>query len=160
MSTDGFTTCLWFDGQAEEAAHYYVSVFKNSSIGRVTHYTEGAMQPAGTVLTVEFTVNGHKFVALNGGPQFKFTEAISFQMFCRNQEEIDHYWTKLTEGGGEPGPCGWLKDRFGVSWQVIPEGLDEMISDPDTSKSSRAMQAMLKMHKLDIAALEKAYEGE
>ncbi|MCX5418547.1 VOC family protein [Streptomyces sp. NBC_00078] len=160
MTTDGFTTCLWFDGQAEEAAHFYVSVFKNSSIGRVSHYTEGAMQPAGTVLTVDFTVNGHKFVALNGGPQFKFTEAISFQMFCQNQEEIDHYWTKLTEGGGEPGPCGWLKDRFGVSWQVIPEGLDEMISDPDTAKSSRAMQAMLKMHKLDIAALEKAYKGE
>ncbi|MFG2788034.1 VOC family protein [Streptomyces sp. NPDC048419] len=160
MTTDGFTTCLWFDGQAEEAAHYYVSVFKNSSIGRVSHYTEGAMQPAGTVLTVEFTVNGHKFVALNGGPQFKFTEAISFQMFCQNQEEIDYYWTKLTEGGGEPGPCGWLKDRYGVSWQVIPELLDEMISDPDTAKSSRAMQAMLSMGKLDIATLEKAYAGE
>jgi predicted 3-demethylubiquinone-9 3-methyltransferase (glyoxalase superfamily) len=160
MTTDGFTTCLWFDGQAEEAAHYYVSVFKNSRIGRVSHYTEGAMQPAGTVLTVEFTVNGHKFVALNGGPQFKFTEAISFQMFCQNQEEIDYYWTKLTEGGGEPGPCGWLKDRYGVSWQVIPELLDEMISDPDTAKSSRAMRAMLSMGKLDIAALEKAYAGE
>lgn len=160
MTTDGLTTCLWFDGQAEEAAHYYVSVFKNSSIGRVSHYTEGAMQPAGTVLTVEFTVNGHKFVALNGGPQFKFTEAISFQMFCQNQEEIDYYWTKLTEGGGEPGPCGWLKDRYGVSWQVIPERLDEMISDPDTAKSARAMQAMLSMGKLDIAALEKAYRGE
>ncbi|MFJ9536096.1 VOC family protein [Streptomyces sp. NPDC101225] len=159
MTTDGFTTCLWFDGQAEEAAHYYVSVFKNSSIGRVSHYTEGAMQPAGTVLTVEFTVNGHRFVALNGGPQFKFTEAISFQMFCQNQEEIDYYWAKLTEGGGEPGPCGWLKDRYGVSWQVIPERLDEMISDPDTAKASRAMQAMLSMGKLDIAALEKAYTG-
>ena len=160
MTTDGFTTCLWFDGQAEEAAHFYVSVFKNSSIGRVSHYTEGAMQPAGTVLTVEFTVNGHRFVALNGGPQFKFTEAISFQMFCQNQEEIDYYWAKLTEGGGEPGPCGWLKDRYGVSWQVIPELLDEMISDPDTAKSARAMQAMLSMGKLDIAALEKAYTGE
>ncbi|MFR0354783.1 VOC family protein [Streptomyces sediminimaris] len=160
MTTDGFTTCLWFDGQAEEAAHYYVSVFKNSSIGRVSHYTEGAMQPAGTVLTVEFTVNGHRFVALNGGPQFKFTEAISFQMFCENQEEIDYYWAKLTEGGGEPGPCGWLKDRYGVSWQVIPESLDGMISDPDPAKSARAMQAMLSMGKLDIAALEKAYAGE
>jgi predicted 3-demethylubiquinone-9 3-methyltransferase (glyoxalase superfamily) len=160
MTTDGFTTCLWFDGQAEEAAHYYVSVFKNSRIGRVSHYTEGAMQPAGTVLTVEFTVNGHKFVALNGGPQFKFTEAISFQMFCQNQEEIDYYWTKLTEGGGEPGPCGWLKDRYGLSWQVVPERLDDMISDPDTAKSSRTMQALMSMGKLDIAALEKAYAGE
>lgn len=112
------------------------------------------------MLTVEFTANGHKFVALNGGPEFKFNEAISFQIFCENQEEIDYYWTKLTEGGGEPGPCGWLKDRYGVSWQVIPDGLDDMISDPDPAKASRATQAMLAMHKLDIAALERAYAGE
>jgi predicted 3-demethylubiquinone-9 3-methyltransferase (glyoxalase superfamily) len=160
MATDGFTTCLWFDDRAEEAAHYYVSVFKNSSVGRVSHYTEGAPRPAGTVLTVEFTANGHKFVALNGGPEFKFTEAVSFQIFCENQEEVDYYWTKLTEGGGEPGPCGWLKDKFGLSWQVIPDRLDDMISDPDPAKAERAMKAMLSMHKLDIAALEKAYAGE
>jgi len=160
MATDGFTTCLWFDDRAEEAAHYYVSVFKNSSVGRISHYTEGAPRPAGTVLTVEFTANGHKFVALNGGPEFKFTEAVSFQIFCENQEEVDYYWTKLTEGGGEPGPCGWLKDKFGLSWQVIPDRLDDMISDPDPAKAERAMKAMLSMHKLDIAALEKAYAGE
>ncbi len=160
MATDGFTTCLWFDNEAEEAAHYYVSVFKNSSIGKIAHYTEGSPRPAGTVLTVEFTANGHRFVALNGGPEFKFNEAISFQIFCENQEEIDYYWTKLTENGGEPGPCGWLKDRYGVSWQVIPERLDDMISDPDPAKSQRAMKAMLAMHKLDLAALEKAYAGE
>src|SRR5947208_15759129 len=106
MTTDGFTTCLWFDGQAEEAAHLYVSIFKNSSIGRVTHYGEGAPQPAGSVLTVEFTAFGQKFVALNGGPMFKFTEAVSFQIPCENQEDIDYYWAKLLEGGGEPGPCG------------------------------------------------------
>ncbi|MGW3286254.1 VOC family protein [Streptomyces sp. NPDC001002] len=160
MTTDGFTTCLWFDGQAEEAAHYYVSVFKNSSVGKVARYTEGAMQPAGTVLTVEFTANGHKFLALNGGPQFKFNEAVSFMIDCADQEEVDYYWTKLIEGGGEPGPCGWLKDRYGLSWQVVPDRLEAMISDPDTTKSSRAMAAMMKMGKLDIAALEKAFAGE
>ncbi|UXY25832.1 VOC family protein [Streptomyces sp. HUAS TT20] len=160
MATDGFTTCLWFDDQAEEAAHYYVSIFKNSTVGRLTRYPEGAPRPAGTVLTVEFTANGHKFVALNGGPEFKFNEAISLQIFCENQEEIDYYWTKLTENGGEPGPCGWLKDKFGMSWQVIPHRLDDMVSDPDPAKAARATQAMLSMHKLDIAALEKAYAGE
>ncbi|KUM73174.1 VOC family protein [Streptomyces sp. ISL-22] len=160
MATDGFTTCLWFDNEAEEAAHYYVSVFKNSSVGKVARYPEGAPRPAGTVLTVEFTANGQKFVALNGGPEFKFNEAISFQIFCENQEEIDHYWTKLTENGGEPGPCGWLKDRYGVSWQVIPDRLDDLVGDPDPAKAQRAMTAMLSMHKLDIAALEKAHAGE
>ncbi|HZF93212.1 VOC family protein [Streptomyces sp.] len=159
MTTDGFTTCLWFDDQAEEAAHYYVSVFKNSAIGGVTRYGEGAPRPAGTVLTVDFTANGQRFVALNGGPEFTFNEAISFQIFCADQEEVDYYWTKLTENGGEPGPCGWLKDRYGVSWQVIPERLMTMISDPDTEKASRATQAMLKMGKLDIATLERAYAG-
>ncbi|KAB1148069.1 VOC family protein [Streptomyces luteolifulvus] len=160
MATQGFTTCLWFDDQAEEAAHHYVSIFKNSSVGKLSRYPEGSMRPAGTVMTVEFTANGHKFVALNGGPEFHFNEAISFQIFCENQEEIDYYWTKLTEGGGEPGPCGWLKDKFGVSWQVIPDTLDDMVSDPDPAKATRATQAMLSMHKLDIAALEKAYAGE
>src|SRR3954447_10184011 len=160
MTTDGFTTCLWFDGQAEEAAHYYVSVFKNSSIGRVTHYAEGGMQPVGTVLTAEFTANGHRFVALNGGPEFKFTEAISFQIFCADQEEIDYYWTKLTEGGGEPGPCGWLKDRYGLSWQVVPDRLIDMISDADQEKAARTTKAFMAMSKFDIAALDKAYAGE
>ncbi|MDX3585481.1 VOC family protein [Streptomyces europaeiscabiei] len=159
MSSDGFTTCLWFDGQAEEAAAHYVSIFKNSRLGRVTHYGEGAPQPAGSVLTVDFVANGQRFVALNGGPQFKFTEAVSFQILCADQDEIDHYWNSLTEGG-EPGPCGWLKDRFGVSWQVVPTALIEMISDPDPQKASRATAAMMSMGKLDLAALERAYAGE
>ncbi|MEU3253803.1 VOC family protein [Streptomyces sp. NPDC006997] len=160
MSRDGFTTCLWFDGQAQEAAEFYVSVFKDSGIERVAHYPEGAPGPAGSVMTVEFTANGHRFVALNGGPQFTFNEAISFQIFCDDQDEVDHYWSRLTEGGGEPGPCGWLKDRFGVSWQVIPERLPALVSDPDPQKAARATQAMLKMGKLDIATLEKAHAGE
>jgi predicted 3-demethylubiquinone-9 3-methyltransferase (glyoxalase superfamily) len=160
MATDGFTTCLWFGDQAEEAAHYYASIFKNSSVGRVTRYSEGAPRPAGTVMTVEFTANGQKFVALNGGPEFTFNEAISFQIFCENQEEIDYYWTRLTEGGGEEGPCGWLKDRYGLSWQVVPDRLVDMVSDPDPEKATRATQAMLSMGKLDIAALEKAHAGE
>ena len=160
MTTDGFTTCLWFDDQAEEAAHHYVAIFKNSSIGNVTHYSEGGPRPAGMVLTVDFTANGQKFVALNGGPEFKFNEAISFQIHCENQEEIDYYWTKLTEGGGEPGPCGWLKDKYGVSWQVVPSRLLELVSDPDPEKAARTTKAMLAMGKLDIAGLEKAYQGE
>lgn len=160
MASEGFTTCLWFDGQAEEAAHHYVSIFKNSSVGKVLRHLEGAPQPGGSVLTVEFTANGHKFLALNGGPQFKFTEATSFMIFCENQEEIDYYWTRLTENGGEPGPCGWLKDRFGVSWQVIPARLDAMLTDPDPAKAARATKAFMAMGKFDLAALEKAYAGE
>ncbi|MFF6783544.1 VOC family protein [Streptomyces sp. NPDC012510] len=160
MSSDGFTTCLWFDGQAEEAAAHYVSIFKNSRVGRVIHYGEGAPRPAGSVLTVEFVANGQRFVALNGGPEFTFNEAISFQILCEDQDEVDHYWGKLTEGGGEGGPCGWLKDRFGVSWQVVPSRLIDMISDPDPQKAARATAAMMSMGKLDIAALEKAYAGE
>jgi predicted 3-demethylubiquinone-9 3-methyltransferase (glyoxalase superfamily) len=159
MTTDGFTTCLWFDGRAEEAAQFYVSVFKNSGIGRIGHYTEAGPGPAGSVLAVEFTANGQDFVALNGGPQFTFNEAISFQIYCDGQDEVDHYWARLTEDGGEPGPCGWLKDRFGVSWQVIPDGLIELVSDPDPQKASRATQAMLGMGKLDIAALREAHAG-
>ncbi|MFG2127452.1 VOC family protein [Streptomyces sp. NPDC048751] len=160
MTTDGFTTCLWFDGQAEEAAHHYVSIFKNSSVGKVTRYTEAGPGTPGTVLTVDFTANGQKFVALNGGPEFKFNEAISFQIDCADQEEVDYYWNKLIEGGGEPGPCGWLKDKYGVSWQVVPGRLMEMVTGPDQEKAARAMKAMLAMGKLDIATLEKAYEGE
>ena len=160
MTTDGFTTCLWFDGQAEEAANFYVSVFKNSRIGRIVRYTEAGPGEPGSVLTVEFEANGQKFVGLNGGPEFKFSEAISFEIRCDDQAEVDFYWNALTEGGGEEGPCGWLKDKFGVSWQVAPTRLIDMISDPDQQKATRAMQAMLKMHKMDIAALEKAYAGE
>ncbi|MFF3332512.1 VOC family protein [Streptomyces sp. NPDC002888] len=160
MTTDGFTTCLWFDGQAEEAAHHYVSIFKNSSVGKVTRYTEAGPGNAGSVLTVDFTANGQKFVALNGGPEFKFNEAISFQIDCADQEEVDFYWNKLLEGGGEPGPCGWLKDKYGVSWQVVPSALMEMVTGPDQEKAARAMKAMLAMGKLDIAALKKAYDGE
>jgi predicted 3-demethylubiquinone-9 3-methyltransferase (glyoxalase superfamily) len=159
MTTDGFTTCLWFDGQAEEAAHYYVSVFENSGIGKVVRHTEAGPGPAGSVLTVDFTANGQKFVALNGGPQFRFTEAVSFQISCADQDEVDHYWTRLTEGGGEPGPCGWLKDKYGVSWQVVPDRLIELISDPDEEKAGRAVKTMLTMGKIDIAAVEEAAAG-
>ncbi|MEU2927387.1 VOC family protein [Streptomyces sp. NPDC007251] len=160
MTADGFTTCLWFDGQAEEAAEFYVSVFKNSSIGRVGRYNEAGPGPAGSVMAVEFTANGQKFVALNGGPQFTFSEAISFQIFCADQDEIDYYWTKLTEDGGEPGPCGWLKDKYGLSWQVVYDRLIDLIGDPDQEKASRTMKAMMGMGKLDVAALNRAYAGE
>ncbi|MEU5591925.1 VOC family protein [Streptomyces sp. NPDC020298] len=162
MTTDGFTTCLWFDGQAEEAAHFYVSVFKNSGIGRITRGNEAVPGPgpAGSVLTVEFTANGQKFVALNGGPQFTFDEAISFQIMCSDQEEIDHYWNALTENGGEGGPCGWLKDRYGVSWQVVYDRLIHMIGDPDQERATRTTRAMMSMGKLDVAELDRAYAGE
>ncbi|MEV5875250.1 VOC family protein [Streptomyces sp. NPDC052101] len=160
MTTDGFITCLWFDGQAEDAAAFYVSVFKNSSIGRVSRYTDAGPGETGSVLTVEFTANGQKFVALNGGPQFKFNEAVSFQILCADQTEIDHYWTKLTENGGEGGPCGWLKDRYGVSWQVVYDRLLDMIQDPDPEKNARTMKSMMGMGKLDVAALEAAHAGE
>ncbi|MFF0222933.1 VOC family protein [Streptomyces sp. NPDC004629] len=160
MTADGFTTCLWFDGQAEEAAHHYVSIFKNSSIGRIGRYNEAGPGPAGSVVTVEFTANGQKFVALNGGPEFVFNESISFQVLCADQEEVDHYWAKLTEHGGTAGPCGWLKDRFGVSWQVVPDGLVEMLNDADPEKALRTTRAMYAMSKLDIAELRKAHAGE
>ncbi|MGW7257584.1 VOC family protein [Streptomyces sp. NPDC054834] len=160
MTTDGFTTCLWFDGQAEEAAHFYVSVFKNAGIGRITRCNEAVPGPVGSVLTAEFTANGQKFVALNGGPQFTFNEAVSFQIMCSDQEEIDHYWNKLTENGGEGGPCGWLKDRYGLSWQVVYDRLIDMIGGPDQEKATRATRAMMSMGKLDVAELEKAYAGE
>ncbi|MGW5368885.1 VOC family protein [Streptomyces sp. NPDC004009] len=160
MNTDGLVTCLWFDGQAEEAAEFYVSVFKNSSIGRISRYPEGGPGQAGAVMTVEFTANGQRFVGLNGGPQFTFNEAISFQLHCSDQREIDHYWSRLTENGGEGGPCGWLKDRYGVSWQVVYDRLIDMVCEPDTEKAERVTRAMMSMGKLDVAALEKAYAGE
>ncbi|MGX1545608.1 VOC family protein [Streptomyces adustus] len=160
MTTDGFTTCLWFDGQAEEAAHYYVSIFKNSGIVRTGYTNDAGPGPAGAVLAVEFTANGQRFVALNGGPQFTFNESVSFQIYCADQEEVDYYWTRLTEDGGEPGSCGWLKDRYGLSWQVIPDRLIDMIGDPDPQKAVRTTRLMLSMGKLDVAALDRAYAGE
>jgi predicted 3-demethylubiquinone-9 3-methyltransferase (glyoxalase superfamily) len=159
MTTDGFTTCLWFDGQAEEAAHHYLSIFKNSGLGRIGHYNDAGPGPSGGVMAVEFVANGQKFLALNGGPQFTFNEAVSFQIRCEDQDEVDYYWSKLTDGG-EEGPCGWLKDRFGVSWQVFPEALIDMIGDPDPEKATRTAQAMYKMKKIDFAALQRAYEGD
>jgi predicted 3-demethylubiquinone-9 3-methyltransferase (glyoxalase superfamily) len=159
MTTEGFTTCLWFDGQAEEAANHYMSIFKNSKLGRIGRYTEAGPGPAGSVLAVEFELNGQQFVGLNGGPQFTFNEAISFQIFCEDQEEIDYYWSRLSEDG-EESVCGWLKDKYGVSWQVIPAGLVDMLGDPDPEKAKRTTEAMLAMSKLDIAALERAYAGE
>jgi predicted 3-demethylubiquinone-9 3-methyltransferase (glyoxalase superfamily) len=156
---------LWFDTQAEEAAKYYVSIFKNSSIGKITYFGKEGFEihkmPEGTVMTVEFTLEEQKFVALNGGPIFKFNEAISFIVNCATQEEIDYYWNKLSEGGDKKAQqCGWLKDKYGLSWQVVPTILDDMIADPDSRKSAAAMRAMLKMKKLDIKKLEEAYNQE
>jgi predicted 3-demethylubiquinone-9 3-methyltransferase (glyoxalase superfamily) len=153
------TPFLWFDGQAEEAAKLYVSIFPDSKIVNTTHYGEGAPVPKGTVMTVKFELSGQPFIALNGGPQFKFTEAVSFSVDCKNQAEIDHYWSRLSAGGKEE-PCGWLKDKYGMSWQVNPGILGKMLGDPDPEKSKRVFDAMLKMKKIDIATLEKAYEGK
>jgi predicted 3-demethylubiquinone-9 3-methyltransferase (glyoxalase superfamily) len=152
------TPSLWFDTEAEEAAAFYTSVFKDSRVVSKTHYTEGAPREAGMVMTVEWELNGQRFVGINGGPQFKFDEAVSFQINCDDQEEIDYYWERLTDGG-EEGPCGWLKDRFGLSWQVAPTGMDELFADPDPTRAERAMAAMLKMRKIDIAALREAADG-
>jgi predicted 3-demethylubiquinone-9 3-methyltransferase (glyoxalase superfamily) len=160
MSDKQLVTCLWFDDQAEAAAQYYTGIFPNSKLGSITRYTEAGPRPAGSVLTVEFELNGQKFVGLNGGPEFHFSEAISFQIPCADQEEVDYYWSKLTEGGGEPGPCGWLKDRYGLSWQVVPTAFLEMVKDPDREKAARAMKAMMSMSKLDIEALRRAHAGE
>jgi len=159
MTDQPFVTCLWFDTEAEAAAHYYTSIFKDSKLGRVIRSTEAGPGRAGSVLTAEFEVNGQKFVGLNGGPVFKFNEAISFQIMCKDQAEVDYYWSKLTEQG-EAVECGWLKDRYGLFWQVVPTVLLDMISDPDQEKAGRATKAMLSMKKLDIAALQKAYVGE
>ncbi|MEA2397600.1 MAG: hypothetical protein QOK25_1156 [Thermoleophilaceae bacterium] len=152
------TPSLWFDDEAEEAADFYISVFKNSRVVNVAHYTEAGPRPAGTVMTVEFELDGQRFVGINGGPQFTFSEAVSFQINCETQEDVDHYWERLSEGG-EEGPCGWLKDRYGLSWQVVPTGMDELFSDPDPERATRAMKAMLTMRKLDIAALQSAADG-
>ena len=153
------TPNLWFDGNAEEAAEFYCSVFENSRVLTSTPYTESSPGETGTVMTVEWEIEGTRFVGINGGPQFKFSEAVSFGISCADQAEIDHYWEKLTADGGEEGPCGWLKDRFGLSWQVIPDGMDEVFSDPDKSRADRAMAAMLKMKKIDVEELRRAADG-
>jgi predicted 3-demethylubiquinone-9 3-methyltransferase (glyoxalase superfamily) len=147
--------CLWFDTEGEEAANFYTSVFKNSRILDVSRYGEAGPRPAGTVMTVTFEIEGQEFTALNGGPEFKFNEAVSFQVQCETQEEVDELWSSLTKEG-EAGPCGWLKDRYGLSWQIIPTALDELLNDPDPQRSQRAMKAMLQMGKLDIEALRRA----
>jgi predicted 3-demethylubiquinone-9 3-methyltransferase (glyoxalase superfamily) len=152
------TPCLWFDTEGEEAARFYTSVFPNSRIVDVARYGEAGPREAGTVMAVKFELDGQEFVALNGGPEFTFDEAISFQIDCADQDEVDRYWTTLSEGG-EEGPCGWLKDRFGLSWQVVPARLIELLSDPDEAKAQRAMAAMLEMRKIDIAAVEEAAAG-
>jgi predicted 3-demethylubiquinone-9 3-methyltransferase (glyoxalase superfamily) len=149
---------LWFDTDAEEAAAFYISVFENSRVVNVAHYTEAGPREAGMVMTVEFELEGQRFLAINGGPQFSFDEAVSFAIECETQEEVDYFWEKLSEGG-EEGQCGWLKDRFGLSWQVVPTGMEELFADPDPERARRAMEAMLKMGKLDIATLQKAAEG-
>jgi predicted 3-demethylubiquinone-9 3-methyltransferase (glyoxalase superfamily) len=152
------TPCLWFDTEGEDAAELYTSVFPNSKILDVARYGPAGPRPEGTVMTVSFELDGQKFLALNGGPNFKFNEAVSFQIHCRDQEEVDHYWERLGEGG-EPGPCGWLKDRFGLSWQVVPDRLPELLGDPDREKAQRVMAAMLEMGKIEIAELERAAAG-
>jgi predicted 3-demethylubiquinone-9 3-methyltransferase (glyoxalase superfamily) len=150
--------CLWFDGKAEEAVSFYTSIFKNSKVGEVMRYTDAGPGEKGSVLTITFEIEGQEFIALNGGPMFEFNEAISFFVKCETQEEVDALWNKLLAGGGQPVQCGWLKDRFGVSWQIVPTVLGEMLRDKDTAKAKRVMEAMLKMVKLDIQALKQAYE--
>ena len=150
---------LWFDTEAEDAANYYVSVFSDGKIHNVLHYNDAVPSKAGMVLTVEWEVLGMRFVGINGGPQFTFDEAISFQVTCEDQDEIDYYSEKLTADGGSQGPCGWVKDKFGLSWQVVPDGMEDLFSDPDPERARRAMEAMLKMHKLDIAAIQAAADG-
>jgi predicted 3-demethylubiquinone-9 3-methyltransferase (glyoxalase superfamily) len=149
------TPCLWFDTEGEEAAKFYTSIFPNSRIADVARYGSAGPRPEGTVMTVSFELDGQKFVALNGGPNFTFNEAVSFQVLCESQEEVDTYWSTLSEGG-EEGPCGWLKDRFGLSWQIVPTRLPELLEDPDREKSQRVMAAMLEMGKIDVEALERA----
>jgi predicted 3-demethylubiquinone-9 3-methyltransferase (glyoxalase superfamily) len=149
------TPCLWFDTEGEDAANLYTSVFPNSKILDIARYGSAGPRPEGTVMTVSFELDGQKFLALNGGPEFTFSEAISFQVSCKTQDEVDAFWSKLSEGG-EEGPCGWLKDKYGVSWQIVPNILDQLIKDPDREKSQRVMAAMLKMGKIEIDELEQA----
>lgn len=157
------TPCLWFDDKAEEAANFYVSIFKNSKIGTISRYDEAGAKvsgrPVGSVMVISFQLEGQDFTALNGGPVFKFTEAISFMVDCKTQEEVDELWTKLT-AGGEESQCGWLKDKYGLSWQIVPTALNEMLTDKDPEKAKRAMEAMLTMKKIDIAAVKAAFDGQ
>lgn len=152
------TPCLWFDTEGEAAANLYVSVFPNSKIVDIARYGEGTRRPADMVLTVNFELDGHPYLALNGGPEFKFTPAVSFQVHCSDQDEVDHYWSKLGEGGEESW-CGWLEDRFGLSWQIVPDRLVELLSDPDKDKAARVMKSMMGMRKIEIAELEQAAAG-
>ena len=149
---------LWFDTEAEDAARFYTTVFANSRILNVTHYTDAGPRPAGMVLTVDFELDGQRFVGINGGPELTFDEAVSFQISCDTQEEVDYFWDTLSDGG-EESQCGWLKDRYGLSWQVVPTGMDELLTDPDPERARRATQAMLAMRKLDIGALRRAADG-
>jgi predicted 3-demethylubiquinone-9 3-methyltransferase (glyoxalase superfamily) len=159
IPTSKIQTCLWFDTQAEAAAKHYVSIFKNSKLGRIGRYGKEGKEihgkEAGSVMVVEFELEGQKFIALNGGPQFTFDEAVSFQVMCETQAEVDYFWSKLSEGGSE-GPCGWLKDKFGLSWQIVPAVLPDLLSDQESAKGQRVMRAMLQMKKLDIGALKAA----
>jgi predicted 3-demethylubiquinone-9 3-methyltransferase (glyoxalase superfamily) len=150
------TPCLWFDDQAEEAVRFYTSIFKNSRINKVTHYGEGGPRPKGSVLTVSFELDGQEFLALNGGPHFKFTEAVSFIVNCKTQKEVDRMWEKLSEGGQEV-QCGWVKDKYGLSWQIVPTVLAKLMSDPEPGRPEKVFQAMMRMKKLDIKELKKAY---
>jgi len=150
---------LWFDTQAEAAANFYMSIFPNSKVGKVARYSEAGPGPKGSVMVISFTLDGQEFTALNAGPIFKFTEAISFVVHCKTQAEVDHYWSKLRADGGQESQCGWLKDKFGLSWQIVPTALGELLSDPDPPKSRRVAEAMFKMKKLDIATLQKAHAG-
>jgi predicted 3-demethylubiquinone-9 3-methyltransferase (glyoxalase superfamily) len=163
IATQKIAPCLWFDSEAEEAAKFYVSIFKDSRICTIARYPNEGQEThgkeAGSVMVVDFELSGQKFVALNGGPQFKFDEAVSFQVNCETQAEVDYFWSKLTENGQE-GPCGWLKDKYGLSWQVVPIALLEMMMDPDARKSQRVMKAFLQMKRFDIETLKRAYEGE
>ena len=155
---EGITPCLWFDTEGEAAAEFYTSVFPNSNIREISRYGSAGPRPEGSVMTVSFELDGTPFVALNGGPDFTFNEAISFQVSCEDQAEVDHYWNALSDGG-EEGPCGWLKDRFGVSWQIVPTALPRLLGDPDPERAQRAMAAMLKMKKIQIDELERAAEA-
>ena len=159
MTDHPFITCLWFDTEAEQAANFYTGIFPGSKLGAIHHYTEAGPGPAGSVVLVEFELNGQKFSALNGGPQYKFNAAVSIVVPCADQAEVDYYWSSLTDGGQEVA-CGWLTDKYGLSWQIVPTVFFDMMGDPDADKVNRVMQAMLGMTKFEIAALEKAYAGE
>jgi predicted 3-demethylubiquinone-9 3-methyltransferase (glyoxalase superfamily) len=157
--SEKITTCLWFDTEGEAAAEFYCKLIPNSRVTGVERYGEAGPRPAGTAMTVSFELDGRPFVALNGGPDYSFNEAVSFQVSCEDQDEVDHYWSTLTADGGQEGPCGWCKDRWGLSWQIVPKALPALLGDPDPDRAQRAMKAMLGMGKLDVAALQAAADG-